>query len=422
MKKLNVLFCVVLCMTLLAGTLSACGKEQDPSQESTESQTLESGSTESKETETSVAESESAPETEESKTPEPTPVPENIDRVAAKAILDKMTTGWNLGNTLDAHGAGNSLSSETYWGNPKTTHEMIDAIAAQGFDSIRIPVTWAEHMGPAPDYTVDEAWMNRVEEVVNYALDNEMYVIINTHHDPSYWLTPNPQKADKVVERFEALWKQIAEHFKEYDEHLVFEGMNEVRTIGSEKEWSGGTEEERKVIDRLNAAFVETVRATGGNNESRLLIISPYGNSAENDALRYMEIPDDPCIAVALHLYTPYHFTYKNDYQNLTKWDGSRAKDLENIMIRANIHFMKKGIPVIITEYGCENKDNPEEVQKWLAHYLNITEENNVRCFWWDNNIYNTSGEKFGIFDRRNLKWYDQALADKIIELTKPAE
>lgn len=422
MKKLNVLFRVVLCMTLLAGTLSACGKEQKKPLESTESQTVESTSDESKETETSVAESESAPETEESKTPEATPAPENIDRVAAKAILDKMTTGWNLGNTLDAHGAGNSLSSETYWGNPKTTHEMIDAIAAQGFDSIRIPVTWAEHMGPAPDYTVDEAWMNRVEEVVNYALDNKMYVIINTHHDPSYWLTPNPKKADKVVERFEALWKQIAEHFKEYDEHLVFEGMNEVRTIGSEKEWSGGTEEERKVIDRLNAAFVETVRATGGNNESRLLIISPYGNSAENDALRYMEIPDDPCIAVALHLYTPYHFTYKNDYQNLTKWDGSRAKDLENIMIRANIHFMKKGIPVIITEYGCENKDNPEEVQKWLAHYLNITEENNVKCFWWDNNIYNTSGEKFGIFDRRNLKWYDQALADKIIELTKPVE
>lgn len=422
MKKLNVLFRVVLCMTLLAGTLSACGKEQNPSQESTESQTLESGSTESKEPETSVAESESAPETEESKTPEATPAPENIDRVAAKAILDKMTTGWNLGNTLDAHGAGNSLSAETYWGNPKTTHEMIDAIAAQGFDSIRIPVTWAEHMGPAPDYTVDKAWMDRVEEVVNYALDNKMYVIINTHHDPSYWLTPNPEQADNVLPRFEALWKQIAERFKEYDEHLVFEGMNEVRTIGSEKEWSGGTEEERKVIDRINAAFVETVRATGGNNESRLLIISPYGNSAENDALRYMEIPDDPCIAVALHLYTPYHFTYKNDYMNLTKWDGSRAKDLENILTRANIHFMKKGIPVIITEYGCENKDNPEEVQKWLEHYLKLTEEYNIKCFWWDNNIYNTSGEKFGIFDRRNLKWYDQALADKIIELTKPAE
>ena len=422
MKKLNVLFRVVLCMTLLAGTLSACGKEQDNPTVPVDTQTVESTTEENKESEISVEESQTTQEPKETQTPEATPAPEYIDRSAAKAILDKMTTGWNLGNTLDAHGAGNSLSAETYWGNPKTTHEMIDAIAAQGFDSIRIPVTWAEHMGSAPDYIVDEAWMKRVEEVVNYALDNEMHVIINTHHEPSFWLTPSPEQADNVLPRFEALWKQIAEHFRDYDERLVFEGMNEVRTIGSEKEWSGGTEEERKVVDRLNAAFVKTVRATGGNNETRLLIISPYGNSAENDALRYMEIPDDPCIAVALHLYTPYHFTYKNDYMNLTKWDGSRAKDLENILTRANIHFMKKGIPVIITEYGCENKDNPEEVQKWLEHYLKLTEEYNLKCFWWDNNIYNTSGEKFGIFDRRNLKWYDQALADKIIELTKPAE
>lgn len=166
----------------------------------------------------------------------------------AKSFVSEMKTGWNLGNSLDATGA-----DETSWGNPVTTQEMIDAVKAQGFDVLRVPVTWGNHMGEAPDYTVEPEWMERVAEVVDYGIADGMYVIINTHHEPDTWLLPQSESMDEVVPQLTALWQQIAERFADYGDHLVFEGLNEPRVKGIPEEWTGGTEDgsEKKSIEAV---------------------------------------------------------------------------------------------------------------------------------------------------------------------------
>lgn len=339
------------------------------------------------------------------------------DRSDAFALVAGMNVGWNLGNTFDAHGAGNSLSTEWYWGNPKTTQKMIDAIAEKGFNTIRIPVTWAEHVGTAPEYKINDEWINRVQEVVDYAVNNNMYVILNTHHEPDFWMTAAPEKKDAVAAQLAAIWKQIAEHFMDYDEKLLFEGMNENRVKGSSNEWNGGTPEERIVINELNQVFVDTVRATGGNNENRFLIISTYGNNGGYQALKELEIPEDNRIIVALHLYTPYFFTYDPAEGGYDTWDGSHKADIVNQAKLIDKELLKKGVPVIITEFGAVNKNNEAEVVKWLEDYMNAMNKYGIKCVWWDNGNFAASGEKFAIFDRRNQIWYTEKVVDKLMEL-----
>ncbi len=354
-----------------------------------------------------------------------------IDRSATFKLLEDMRIGWNLGNTLDAHISGQvaTVSSETCWGNPITTPEMIQAIAEQGFKTIRVPVTWSLHMTEKPEYKIDEVWLDRVEEIVNYALDADLYVILDTHHEPDYWLKPQSEGLEDVKNQLTAIWKQVGERFRDYDERLVFEGMNEPRMKGSEKEWSGGDADGRAAVNVLNQAFVETVRATGGNNETRCLIICPYGNSVTYNSIIELEIPQDNNIMVAVHLYTPYYFTYEQDQNNICEWDGSLKKDIISAMSLVDKYLIQKDVPVIITEFGAVNKEytdangnqvsNSEEVLKWLADYMEVANKYGISCVWWDNGIYNTSGEKFSIFDRNNLSWYAKDVADALIMHTE---
>ena len=182
--------------------------------------------------------------------------------ITPAAIAKEMTAGWNLGNSLDAYGTY-SLNNETYWGNPKTTKAMIDAVKNEGFNTIRIPVSWGEHVGSAPNYTIDTAWMNRVQEVVDYAMADGMYVLLDTHHETS-WLKPQSATLDASQKQLVAIWTQIAERFKAYGDHLLFEGMNEPRIVGSSNEWSGGDADGRAAVNVLNQAFIDAVRKTGG--------------------------------------------------------------------------------------------------------------------------------------------------------------
>ncbi len=351
--------------------------------------------------------------------PTNTPVPV-IDRTAAFELLSKLNVGWNLGNTLDSHGRS-GVAAETYWGNPKTTQAMIDAIAEQGFNTIRIPVTFANHVGKAPDYTIDEAWLARVKEVVDYAYNNDMYVILDTHHEPDYWLVPDKSKLETVSAELCAIWKQLSEYFMEYDEHLIFEGMNEPRTKGSAGEWNGGTDSERGAVNLLNKAFVETVRATGGNNERRLLIICPYGNSVVNTSFRTFMIPEDEMVAVAVHMYTPYNFTFEPD-TSVFNWNLTMKSEIRSQLLTVKSYFLDKGLPVIITEFGAVHKtnaagDNTQEVLEWLEDYMGLTNEYGIKCVWWDNGVYSGNGERFGIFNRRTLTFFNQQIADKLVEM-----
>ena len=352
---------------------------------------------------------------------------EKMQKKNAAEILADMNVGWNLGNTFDAHGASDPAKEETYWGNPETTKEMIDAVRLQGFNTLRIPVTWNDHLGGAPDYQIDPAWLDRVAEVVDYAYGEGMYVILDTHHEPDYWLKPQTEGLDGVKQELCAIWKQIALRFADYGEKLLFEGMNEPRIKGSAEEWSGGTAEGREAVNVLNAAFVQTVRECGGNNASRCLIICPYGNSATYESITQLAIPaDDENIAVSVHLYTPYFFTYEPGSQSIFEWDGTLKKDIASAMDLVDRNLIAKGVPVIVTEFGAvhktytdengEKKDNTDQVVAWLADYMQIANQHGIPCIWWDNGIYDSSGEKFAIFDRRGLTWFSQRIADALIQ------
>ena len=171
------------------------------------------------------------------------------------------------------------------------------------------------------------------------------------------------------------------------------------------------------MINRLNQVFVDAVRATGGNNETRYLIISTYGNNGGYQAITELEIPEDNNIIVALHLYTPYFFTYDAE-GGYSEWDGSHKADIVNQAKLIDKELCKKkNVPVIITEFGAVNKNNEDEVVKWLEDYMNAMNKYGIKCIWWDNGNYAASGEKFAIFDRRNQSWYAQKVVDKLVEL-----
>ena len=403
MKNFRVLsFAAALLVS--AAVLTSCGK-------------AEGGS--SSDTAESKAESVSSAAEEQPQTAEKPDLARSGDMrgmTPAELVAD-MKTGWNLGNTLDATG-GAGVSSETSWGNPATTKEMIDAVKAGGFDMIRIPITWGGHMGAAPDYTVDEEWFGRVQEVVNYAYDNDMYVIINSHHEED-WRIPDNAHIDAVDEQVGALWGQIAERFKDYGDHLIFEGLNEPRVKNGTNEWNGGTEEGRRCLDRLNQTFVDAVRATGGNNESRLLLVTTFASSCVKAAINDVAIPDDKNIAFSIHAYTPYAFTYNaNADWELFDWDGSHDGEIDNMFYDLKEAFLDKGIPVIITEYGAVNKDfNDEEIAKWLTHYLGTAKSLGIPCVWWDNGYYLSGNELFGLFDRKDCDWFSKTELDAIMKV-----
>lgn len=369
-----------------------------------------------------VTESPEATPTEEpaatpTKVPEPTATPEPwVGGSEAAKLIANMTVGWNLGNTLDSQGY-----VETAWGNPMTTQEMIDAVAAAGFNTVRLPVSWCWRVDK--DFTINEAWLARVKEVVDYCYNNDMYVILNTHHETS-WNVPTAAKADDVEKKFVYLWQQIAEYFKDYDEHLLFEGMNEPREVGSAAEWSGGTAEGRQIVNRLNNAFVETVRATGGNNATRVLLITSYGANSSKIAMLGVKVPNDPYIGVSIHAYTPYAFTFntKNEY-DVKDWDGSRKGDIDTVFRDINDIFLSKGIPVIMTEFGAENKTklpggegNLEARCQWIDYYITKAKQYGVPCVQWDNNLYNGSGELFGLLNRKNCEWYEPEYIEALME------
>lgn len=338
--------------------------------------------------------------------------------ISIQELVAEMNTGWNLGNTLDADGG------ETGWGNPVTTHEMIDAVREAGFNTIRIPTTWNKHFIEGDDYKIDEEWMKRVNEIVDYAFDNEMYVILNSHHETD-WIKPTMAEVDGVLPKFKAMWTQIAENFKDYGDHLLFEGLNEPRIIGGENEWGGGTADNRQALNVLNKAFVDTVRATGGNNSTRGLLITTVAAAVTDNSLRDLEIPDDKNIIVSLHAYTPYDFTYKGG-RDIFYYDESVGGSIDWLFNLIDSYFAEKKIPVIITEYGSVNKiesfdvvPNPryEENVKWVTRYLERAKQSGIPCVWWDNGVHYMGDELFGIFDRENCTWYTPDLIDAIMKV-----
>jgi aryl-phospho-beta-D-glucosidase BglC (GH1 family) len=332
--------------------------------------------------------------------------------MSAAEIVKDMKIGWNLGNTLDCYNVTWEVSDfETAWGNPRTTKAMIDTVKKEGFNAVRIPISWNEHMN---GNIIDGDWLNRVNEVVDYVIDNDMYAIINVHHDDYTWL--NPSKADEaaVKAKLVSIWEQLSDRFKNYDQHLLFEGMNEPRIIGGQDEWTGGTAEEREVINHLFQAFVDTVRKSGGNNSSRALIITSHAASIEADAVNDIVVPDDDRIIVSIHYYSPWDFA--GGENGKSDWGSdSEKKDLDKGFDFLKSKFIDKGVPVIIGEFGATNKNNDSVRASYMEYYVKSAKSRGITCFIWDNG----TKDEFGLLDRNSLTWYFKNVVDAAVKGAK---
>lgn len=329
----------------------------------------------------------------------------------AQETVDDMTFGWNLGNTFDcysgtAFGAG-SLATENSWGNPTTTKEMINMVKDTGIDTIRVPVTWYNHMDPNT-YKIDDAWMNRVEEVVNYVLDEDTYCIINVHHDTGEngWLRASTNNLEKNEEIFTAIWKQISERFADYGDHLLFEGFNEL--LNDSNEWVNPDSTAVDVTNELNQIFVDTVRKSGGNNDKRNLICMTYcagGNSAVTQNFKLPNDTADNRLIVEAHVYQPFYFTSESA-PNVTTWD---SVELDKYLGNMYNQFVKNGIPVIIGEFGCVDKGNADQRLSWAQYYVESCHNYGMPCIWWDN------GNEYKLFNRRTLKITEPELLNTML-------
>ncbi|MGN1089419.1 MAG: glycoside hydrolase family 5 protein [Huintestinicola sp.] len=337
-------------------------------------------------------------------------------------LVKEMKIGWNLGNTLDST-INNPKGDETVtqwecaWGQPVTTKLLVDRVAEQGFNVFRLPVTWDGKFGEGPDYKIREDWLARVKEIVDYARDNDMFVILNMHHEE--WNMPTAENEAKADEILRALWTQIAEYFKDYNEMLIFEGMNEPRLKNTPMEWNGGNHEAREVINHWNAAFVETVRATGGNNAKRHLMIPTYAASTSNAVLSDLVIPDDDKVIVSVHAYLPYTFALADDANCKKTWSAdeqSDTMDIDTLVYELNERFISKGQAVILGEFGTRNRFNTEDRAACALYYTSKLREVGIPAIWWDNNAYVGSGENFGLIDRTTYEWRYPDIIDALMK------
>lgn len=329
-------------------------------------------------------------------------------------FVKQIKVGISIGDTLDAfHPAlpvdAPTEKSETAWGKPVITEELVDAILKTGFNLIRIPVTWSGHIYEE-DFRIEENWLKRVREVVDYAYKKGAFVILNLHHES--WNYPYYENREAACSKMRSIWKQLADTFSDYDEHLIFEAQNEPRKVGTELEWNGGDKEGWDVVNATNLAFVETIRSCGGFNPSRYLMLPGYAANC-HIAIEHIEVPKDNRIIISVHAYEPYDFALKIDGRS--RWNKDTAV-IDTIMGRLKELYTDKGIPVIIGEFGAMNKENEEERAAWVRYYLDKAKEIHVPCVWWDNGCFTGNGEKFGLFHRLD---YHVIYRKVVEELTK---
>lgn len=336
------------------------------------------------------------------------PAVEQITFETQQDLITAMGMGWNLGNTLDAP------EGETAWGQPVTTPEMVAKIKELGFNTIRIPVSWGKHTS-GENNTIDPEWMARVREIVDYAMDSDLIVIMNSHHDNDYY-NPRKNNADDAVKYISDIWTQIATEFKDYDQTLIFEAMNEPRLDGSRYEW--GLDMSVKecqtavdIINKCNQAFVDAVRSSGGNNADRYLLSSVYCGATYSAIIDEYLVPTDTAtnkIMIAVHAYTPYNLAMGTD-NKYVNFGSSEKGSIDHFMKQLHEKYVSNGIHVVIDEMGIINKGNPDARYEWAKYYVSKAKELGMACVVWDNQHNDFGEESYGLFDRYNLKIFDES-------------
>lgn len=355
-------------------------------------------------------------------------------------IVEAMGPGWNLGNQLES--VTDNVPEETNWGNPVITEKLIQSVKAAGFKSIRIPVSYFAKIDDDKDYTIDSKWLDRVQEVVNYCIKNDLYAVINIHGDgyntiDGGWLLCNGKNQTEIKKKYKKVWKQIAERFKNYDEHLLFESMNE--------EFDGSYSEPNKEyyqnINDYNQIFVDTVRKTGDNNTKRWLIIPGWNTNIDYTAGDYgFKLPTDQYrdksidkeeqrIMISVHYYSPWDFC-GGENGVITQW-GNEADDpsktsttcdetyMKNQLNLMKTTFADKGYPVFIGEYGSIDKTSYDSENEYYRAYFarklcQLSRKNGCIPMYWDNGYNGVHG--FGLFDRTTCEITQPVIIDTIME------
>lgn len=311
-------------------------------------------------------------------TPTPTPEELTIENMSAFKWVNEITAGWNLGNSLDSwygeSGYDINPKSETRWGNPVVTKELIDFVVDQGFNLIRIPVTWSHNSGRDENgrLIIGEKFLARVHEVVDYAIENDVYVMLDSHHDDEiiYCGVKETEEWQQVQRDVKDLWTQIAESFKDYNEKLIFEAFNEVDNIAmgfTFSELSAGQ------MNILNQLFVDTVRGTGGNNRNRVLVLPTLFDSVKTDVLNAFILPEDEVkgkLAVTVH-------AYKQEFDQDVDWVFQTVED-----------FTKRvNVPVVISEFGASYSYHITEwKEEFTSNYIARAASHGIKCCIWDDN------------------------------------
>jgi endoglucanase len=330
--------------------------------------------------------------------------------LTAIELAKDMKLGWNLGNSLDAVG------SETAWGNPVVSQRLIDSVKAAGFNAVRIPIAWSK-FSDAAAYKIDTAWMGRVETVVNYVLRNGMYAVINIHWDGG-WMQPTYASQVAVNNRLKTMWRQIAIRFRNYDDKLLFAGTNEVMKDG---DYGTPTPEYYTVQNSYNQTFVTAVRATGGRNTYRHLVVQGFNTNIDH-AVAFLKITADPTpqrLMVEVHYYDPYNFTLNENNNTITQWGKDATDPAKSESWAAEAYadrqfqkmktvFIDKGYPVLLGEYGAiarlnlgsaaANAEHAAYRIYYTGYITRSAAAQGLIPFYWDNGF--TGDKGMGIFNR----------------------
>lgn len=321
-------------------------------------------------------------------------IPSAMVDITPQKLVSNIRIGWNLGYSLESCISdldGNTLPDvtppigrppdETLWGNPPASEQLFKALVDSEINAVRLPITWRGHVDA--DFNIDEDWLNRIEQVVSYAFNCGMYVIITMYHDGApdteygAWIRNAANDYDATLERYTHLWSQIADKFCNANERLLFESMNEVEFYGTP------TDEAYALLNGLNQAFVDTIRASGGNNLRRHLVIAGYNADITDTCTPLFTMPTDSfekCI-LSLHYYTPVTFCRTNIHNY---WGiPSEQRWMEYQIETLKTEFVDKGIPVMITEYGAKGNDAASRVF-FCEKLTKLCRDRSIACFLWD--------------------------------------
>lgn len=322
-------------------------------------------------------------------------------------FVNSMGAGWNLGNAFDASNCtwlSDEMEYESAWCGAKTTRELIKAIADEGFTTIRVPVSWHNHVDSS--YNISEQWMERVKKVIDWCVEEDLYIILNSHHDiEKGYYYPTNAEYDTSKKYVTKIWTQISDEFSDYSNKLIFEVSNEPRATGTDYEWwfnvsspSDQAAESIECINKLNQVALDTIRASGGKNKSRYVMIPGYATSTDGIITDSFEMPKDSVknrLIATIHIYTDKKGYYINPIKKVYE------------------KYIKNGIPVILGEYNENSGENKydSESAEFLGGLVKYARERGITSIIWDNNA-----TQFKIIDRATVKWIHKDIADSIVK------